>query len=118
MMISNEQFTFIHVHKTGGRSLNSVITQCIPGSEVVGYHYPYAMLPAGRQHLPVVGVVRNPWDWYVSWYAFNRKLGMRNPLFIVVSDGGKADFKSTIRNRSEERRVGKECVSTGRYGGW
>src|SRR3546814_5694158 len=56
------------------------------------------MLPAGRQHLPVVGVVRNPWDWYVSWYAFNRKLGMRNPLFIVVSDGGKADFKSTIRN--------------------
>src|SRR3546814_16797562 len=50
------------------------------------------------QHLPVVGVVRNPWDWYVSWYAFNRKLGMRNPLFIVVSDGGKADFKSTIRN--------------------
>src|SRR3546814_8628292 len=80
MMISNEQFTFIHVHKTGGRSLNSVITQCIPGSEVVGYHYPYAMLPAGRQHLPVVGVVRNPWAWYVSWYAFNRKLGMRNPL--------------------------------------
>src|SRR3546814_5426756 len=23
---------------------------------------------------------------------------MRNPLFIVVSDGGKSDFKSTIRN--------------------
>lgn len=98
MMISNEQFTFIHVHKTGGRSLNSVITQCIPGSETVGYHYPYALLPANRRHLPVVGVVRNPWDWYVSWYAFNRKLGMRNPLFIVVSDGGKADFKTTVAN--------------------
>src|SRR3546814_20748247 len=98
MMISNEQFTFIHVHKTGGRSLNSVITQCIPGSEVVGYHYPYAMLPAGRQPLPVVGVVRNPWDWYVSWYAFNRKLAIRNPLFIVVSDVGTATFKSPNRN--------------------
>lgn len=97
-MISNEQFTFIHVHKTGGRSLNSVITQCVPGSEMVGYHYPYALLPAHRRHLPIVGVVRNPWDWYVSWYAFNRKMGMRNPLFIVVSDGGRADFKTTISN--------------------
>ncbi|MGD9584443.1 MAG: aspartyl/asparaginyl beta-hydroxylase domain-containing protein [Lysobacterales bacterium] len=97
-MISNEQFTFIHVHKTGGRSLNSVITQCIAGSETVGYHYPHALVPATRRHLPIVGVVRNPWDWYVSWYAFNRRLGLRNPLFVVVSDGGKADFKTTVRN--------------------
>lgn len=96
-MIANEQFTFIHVHKTGGRSLNSVITQCIPGSRMVGYHYPHALLPECQQHLPIVGVVRNPWDWYVSWYAFNRKMGLRNPLFIVVSDGGKADFKTTVR---------------------
>lgn len=96
-MITNDQFTFIHVHKTGGRSLNSVITQCIPGSQMVGYHYPYALLPDRQRHLPVVGVVRNPWDWYVSWYAFNRKMGLRNPLFVVVSDGGKADFKTTVK---------------------
>jgi hypothetical protein len=96
-MITNDQFTFIHVHKTGGRSLNSVITQCIPGSQTVGYHFPHALLPVQQRHLPVVGVVRNPWDWYVSWYAFNRKMGLRNPLFIVVSDGGKADFKTTVK---------------------
>lgn len=96
-MITTDQFTFIHVHKTGGRSLNSVITQCMPNSKVVGYHYPHALIPDTQQHLPVVGVVRNPWDWYVSWYAFNRKMGLRNPLFIVVSDGGKADFKTTIQ---------------------
>jgi hypothetical protein len=43
-------------------------------------------------------MIRNPWDWYVSWYAFNRKIGMGNPLFRVISDGGMSDFKSTITN--------------------
>lgn len=97
-MICTDRFTFIHVHKTGGRSLNSVINACIPGAETVGYHYPHALVPPERRHLPLVGVVRNPWDWYVSWYAFNRKLGLRNPLFLVASDGGSADFKTTVRN--------------------
>ncbi len=97
-MITNGQFSFIHVHKTGGRSLNAVIAQVLPDSQTVGYHYPLALLPDSQRHLPVVGVVRNPWDWYVSWYAFNRKMGMRNPLFIVLSDGGKADFRTTVRN--------------------
>lgn len=124
-MITNDQFTFIHVHKTGGRSLNSVIAQCIPGSQMVGYHYPHALLPSERQHLPVIGVVRNPWDWYVSWYAFNRKMGMRNPLFIVVSDGGKADFKTTIRqlvtlgddsNESRENRAALAAVLPAEFG--
>ena len=49
-MITNDQFTFIHVHKTGGRSLNSVITQCIPGSQTVGYHFPHALLPVQQRH--------------------------------------------------------------------
>ena len=43
-------------------------------------------------------MVRNPWDWYVSWYAFNRKATMSNYLFLVLSDGGQLDFKSTVTN--------------------
>lgn len=96
-MIKTDRFVFIHVHKTGGRSLNGVIGQCM-AQQPIGYHYPYALLPEEHRHLPVVAVVRNPWDWYVSWYAFNRKMGLRNPLFIVLSDGGKADFRTTVRN--------------------
>lgn len=116
-MITNDRFTFVHVHKTGGQSLNSVITQCIPDCQTVGYHYPISQLPEGRQHLPIVGVVRNPWDWYVSWYAFNRKMGLRNPLFIVVSDGGKADFKTTIKqlanlgNDSAQSRAYRDALA-------
>jgi hypothetical protein len=39
----------------------------------IGYHYPYHMLPAESADLPVVGMVRNPWDCYISWYAFNTR---------------------------------------------
>ncbi len=97
-MIITERFVFIHMHKTGGQTLNDIITRCIPDTRVIGYHYPRSEIPAEFAKLPVVGLVRNPWDWYVSWYAFNRKPKIRNQLFNVVSDSGQGNFKSTITN--------------------
>ncbi|MGI9262898.1 MAG: tetratricopeptide repeat protein [Woeseiaceae bacterium] len=97
-MIVTERFVFIHMHKTGGQTLNDIIQSCIPGHQVVGYHYPRAEVPPEAAALPVVGIVRNPWDWYVSWYAFNRRPKIHNQLFNVISDGGKGTFKSTITN--------------------
>ena len=97
-MIVTERFVFIHMHKTGGQTLNDVIKRCIPDSQVIGYHYPRAEIPAEYAALPVVGLVRNPWDWYVSWYAFNRRPKIRNLLFNVVSDSGQSNFKSTVTN--------------------
>jgi len=97
-MIVTERFVFIHLHKTGGRTLNDIITRCIPHSRVIGYHYPRSEIPAESADLPVVGLVRNPWDWYVSWYAFNRRPKISNQLFNVVSDSGQGTFKSTISN--------------------
>ena len=110
-MIITDRFVFIHLHKTGGQSLNDAITRCVPNHEVVGYHLPRSEVPPGSRELPIVGVVRNPWDWYVSWYAFNKKPQIRNPLFNIVSDGGGASFKATVTNlinlgdeHSEQRR--------------
>jgi Flp pilus assembly protein TadD/quercetin dioxygenase-like cupin family protein len=97
-MIITDRFVFIHLHKTGGQSLNDAIASCIPGHKMVGYHFPYAEIPAEARDLPVVGIVRNPWDWYVSWYAFNNGPRMRSPLFKVVSNGGTAGFKATVSN--------------------
>jgi len=97
-MIVTDRFVFIHLHKTGGQSLNDAIASCIRSHKMVGYHFPYADIPAEARDLPVVGIVRNPWDWYVSWYAFNNKPLIRNPLFNVVSKEGTAGFKATIAN--------------------
>lgn len=110
-MIITDRFVFIHLHKTGGQTLNDVITRCVPNHKVVGYHLPRTEVPPGSRQLPIVGLVRNPWDWYVSWYAFNKKPQIRNPLFNIVSDGGSAGFKATVTNlinlgaeHSERRR--------------
>lgn len=97
-MIVTDRFVFIHLHKTGGQSLNDAIASCMPSHRMVGYHFPYADIPAAARDLPVIGIVRNPWDWYVSWYAFNNKPRVRSPLFKVVSNGGAAGFRSTISN--------------------
>jgi tetratricopeptide (TPR) repeat protein len=95
-MIVTDRFVFVHMHKTGGQTINRLITECIADHSVVGYHYPIAELPDEASHLPIVGIVRNPWDWYVSWYAFNRRAGIRNPLYHVVAEGGTADFRTTV----------------------
>ena len=97
-MIVTQQFVFVHMHKTGGQTINKIITDCIADHRVIGYHYPVSEIPSDEAHLPVVGIVRNPWDWYVSWYAFNRRPGIRNPLFAIVSNDGKADFRTTVTN--------------------
>ena len=97
-MITTDKFVFIHMHKTGGQSLGHILEACIPSTKHIGYHYPYHMLPEEYADLPVVGMVRNPWDWYVSWYAFNTRQGVGNPLFFVLSDGFQANYKSTLKN--------------------
>jgi len=97
-MIVTEHFVFIHMHKTGGQSLNDIIKRCMPDHRVIGYHFPRSEVPPDSANLPIVGMIRNPWDWYVSWYAFNKRPNIRNPLFNIVSGGGSGDFKATITN--------------------
>ena len=96
-MIATDKFVFIHMHKTGGQSLGHIIERCMPDMQQIGYHYPYHLLPQKYAGLPVIGTIRNPWDWYLSWYAFNTR-NAGNPVFFIVSDGFQADFKQTLKN--------------------
>ena len=89
------------MHKTGGQSIIQIIEQCVPSFRNIGYHYPRHLLPPDYSDLPIVGMVRNPWDWYISWYAYNILLKGENPLFFVLSDGCQADYKNTLINLIE-----------------
>ena len=97
-MIITERFVFMHTHKTGGQTLNEIILRSDPAAQQVGYHYPLSEIPQFAAALPVVGFVRNPWDWYVSWYAFNLKPRTQNALFDVVSEDGRTSFATTVKN--------------------
>lgn len=97
-MIVCDAFAFLHLHKSGGTYVNQMLITCVPSARRIGYHLPYAEIPDEYRALPVVGTVRNPWDYYVSWYHFQQGQTRPNPLFLICSDGGSADFTTTIRN--------------------
>jgi len=88
-MIATRDFLFVHLHKTAGQFVRNVIFHFYPDAVNIGYHYPRCKTPAQYQDLPVFAIIRNPWDWYVSWYAFNVNKPDRNPIFRTVSDDGK-----------------------------
>jgi hypothetical protein len=95
-MIATRQFLFVHMHKTGGQFVNQLLLQHYPDARAIGYHLPRSEAPAGLKSLPALAFIRNPWDWYVSWYAFNLAVPLRNPIFRAVAEAGKADFKTAI----------------------
>lgn len=70
-MIATDKFVFLHLERTGGNFFSEFLRLFIPGEEL-GYHAPRIRLPEHYGHLPVIGFIRNPWDWYVSFYYHKR----------------------------------------------
>ncbi len=96
-MIVTDRFVFLHLHKSGGTFVNEFLLRFIPSARAVGYHLPRLLIPAEALHLPVLGFVRNPWSYYVSWYNFQSQRPRPNPLFRILSDEGRLDFAGTLR---------------------
>lgn len=97
-MIVTPRFVFLHLHKSGGTFVNAGLMRHVAGAQQLGYHLPRSLLPAQFSALPVLGLVRNPWSYYVSWYSFQRARPQPNALFRIVSEDGRLDFDGTLRN--------------------
>ena len=95
-MIVTDKYVFIHLHKTGGQFISQAILNNDSSARQIGYHYPLSLLPDEFKHLPEIGFVRNPWDWYVSWYNFNAKRNTGNQVFQVLSDNNTLDFNTVV----------------------
>jgi len=93
-MIVTKYFVYIHTSRTAGTFLNKVILDHVPGARMIQYHGHLRDLPGELSHLPVIGFVRNPWDWYVSMYFDYRR--KRQYIFQIVSDGGAPGFEETV----------------------
>lgn len=97
-MIVTPRFVFLHLHKSGGTFVNTALVRFVSGARQIGYHLPRSMIPQPFAALPVLGLVRNPWSYYVSWYSFQRARPRPNALFQTLSNGGTLDFNATVRN--------------------
>lgn len=97
-MLVTDKMLFLHLHKSGGTFVNALLLRCVPSARQIGYHLPYREAPPPYRNLPVVGTVRSPWAYYVSWYHFQRAQAQPNILFQICSNGGCLDFAETIKN--------------------
>jgi hypothetical protein len=74
-MLITDPIIYIELHKTGCTHTRRIITEMFAGEyKMVGKHNTYDSVPARllgdfEQKLKV-GNIRNPWDWYVSLWAF------------------------------------------------
>lgn len=97
-MIATNRFVFVHLHKSGGSFVNECLLRFFADAHTLGYHLPASLVPPELRALPVLGFVRSPWSYYVSWYAFQSQRPRPNALFRCVSDDGTLDFKASVRN--------------------
>lgn len=101
-MLVTDKFVFLHLPRTGGTFVYDVVRKFFPSAREIGYHLPREVLPKEYSHLPILGTVRNPWEFYVSWYHYQcsniRYSPSKNVLFCCVSEDRKLDFNQTIRN--------------------
>ena len=97
-MIITDKFVFVHLPRSGGTFISEVIRKFFPSTHEIGYHLPRALLPKEFSHLPVLGTVRNPWEFYVSWYHHQQSNNRHGPLFSSVTENRTLDFVQTTRN--------------------
>lgn len=97
-MIVTDKFVFVHLPRTGGTFATDTIMKFFPSAREIGYHLPISLLPKEYSHLPVLGAVRNPWEFYVSWYYHIWPRDIGKPLFSWLTDNCKEQFEGAIRN--------------------
>ena len=97
-MIVTDKFVFVHLPRTGGTFVTDMIMKFFPSAREIGYHLPRSLLPKEYAHLPVLGTVRNPWEFYVSWYYHIWPRDVGKPLFSWLTDNCTEQFEGAIRN--------------------
>jgi hypothetical protein len=120
-MILTDRLVFLHLHKSGGTFVSECLLRHVPAAHEIGYHLPRHMAPPSASGLPMLGFVRNPWGYYVSWYAFQADRAQPNALYRLTSDDGRRDFKGTIHAllslASDETRLARLIAEMpGAYG--
>lgn len=111
MLVSDrDRVAFVHVQKTGGRTVNTVLWEQFPDLAKVGARHArwsdvLELRPEMRDFY-LFGFVRNPWDRMVSWYSMISTAHERGPhaKFLTKSRFWQAvrdeftDFDDFVRN--------------------
>jgi hypothetical protein len=112
MMVATD-LVFVHIPRTGGGFIRAVLREHLepePRAPTFATHAAYDELPAEFRDRPGLCVVRNPWDWYVSWYQHVMK---RGPQLARLAPGHpkRASWETAFHGgrSSFEEMVSKAC---------
>ncbi|HEU4322279.1 MAG TPA: hypothetical protein VFS21_03935 [Roseiflexaceae bacterium] len=65
-MFIADRLIYLDLHKTGGTQIQQLLAATVGGQQSVQHQ----RLPPELRDAYVIGSVRNPWDWYVSLWAY------------------------------------------------
>jgi hypothetical protein len=115
-MLVASQLVFVHIPRTGGAFVKGVLGDHLEvdvSAPRLATHAAYHELPAKFRDRPGFCVVRNPWDWYVSWYHHSMAQGPRlagldpshpkRANWRTLFSGGQSTFKETVTRMCEGR---------------
>lgn len=100
-MFKNDKLTFIELHKTGGTHIINLINQVVGGTQI-GKHN---RITSAESDLFKIGSIRNPWDWYVSLWAYG--CSDRGSVKSCVTEGVNISYY----NRQLPKEMGKNWLS-------
>jgi hypothetical protein len=102
-MLITSDFLFLHVPRTGGRFLRTLCYEHLPPERMIrnalSPHTGYDVVAHDFADLPMIAFVRNPWDWYVSWYHHLMQTTpeeQRGPQWESAFGRGRNSFKQAV----------------------
>jgi hypothetical protein len=101
-VLVSDDFVYLHMPKTGGGTIRSVLNEVLPKGYVRNgprphVHPGWRRIPDEARALPVFVHVRNPWDWYVSWYEFSSRQPPKAAKLWQSAFGDQPDFATFVR---------------------
>jgi hypothetical protein len=69
-VLITKDFVFVHLPKTGGTFIERICQEHMETIWLEPDDRSAGEVPKEYAHLPKIAFIRNPWDWYVSWYHF------------------------------------------------
>ncbi len=103
-MFISEKLIFLELHKTGSSHIGKMLREVI-GGEQRDKHNALDFDPAGRY---VIGSVRDPWDWYVSLWAFG--CSGQGSVFHQLTDHSNIDHYRHDLPREMSRRFSSPSI--------
>ncbi|MDB4452794.1 hypothetical protein N9145_01295 [bacterium] len=104
-MFVSEKIVFLELHKTGGSHIGYLLSRLLEG-EQVGKHNTLKDLYRNRT---ILGSIRNPWDWYVSLWAY----GCGGGGSVMRQSGKRFDLDYCYRQLPKE--MGRNWLKPAHY---